>query len=298
MPCSPRIRSLPPTAGPAGRCAGVARAGQLRLQVQVHRALHQLAELLALLGGERVHQPLLRGGPPGQVVDQLGQRLGLAREELAVLGHEVVELLLRVLAAGVRLEHRVEVGEHVLDGLHRLRARRLERLLHALELAVEDLAAQQVVDRLVGLRASSLRQSYGLSACTAGRCRPAACRAPARASGRRRTGRGTARAAPRQRLLEQLADLLQRPVELALAPGLPLPLGDLAAQVVQARAGRRRRGAAGRAAPAGAGAVEHLPRRSRPGRGDVVRRLERVPPAGPGAVAVGGAHRLPALALR
>jgi hypothetical protein len=77
MPCSPRIRSRPPQGRSVGRCAGVAELGHLRLQVEVHRALHQLAELLALLRRERVHQPLLRGGAAGEVVDELLERLGL-----------------------------------------------------------------------------------------------------------------------------------------------------------------------------------------------------------------------------
>ena len=79
MPCSPRIRSraAPRQVGP-GVAQRVAELGHLRLQVHVHRALHQLAELLALLRGERVHQPLLRGGAAGEVVDELLERLRAA----------------------------------------------------------------------------------------------------------------------------------------------------------------------------------------------------------------------------
>ena len=83
----------------------VAELRHLRGEVGVHRALHELAELLALLRGQRVHQPLLGRRPPGEVVDELLERLRAGREELAVLLHELLEPLGGVLAAGVRLEH-------------------------------------------------------------------------------------------------------------------------------------------------------------------------------------------------
>ena len=47
-----------------------------------------------------------RGGPAGQRVDELLEVLRVVGEEVAVLLHELVELLLGVLAARVGLEHR------------------------------------------------------------------------------------------------------------------------------------------------------------------------------------------------
>ena len=88
--------------------------GHLGAQVEVGEGLlGELAELRALLGRQRVEQPLLGGGPPGERLDQLVQGLRAVGEQLAVRGHEVVEVVLGVLAAGVGVEHRVEVGEHV-----------------------------------------------------------------------------------------------------------------------------------------------------------------------------------------
>jgi hypothetical protein len=103
-----------------------------------------------------------------------------------------------------------------------------------------------------------------------------------------------------ERLLEQLAHLLQRAVELPLWPGLALALRDLAAQVVEARAGpsvprRSRSRSASRGLPAVRHPLADLVERRR----HVERRLERVAPAGPLAVAVpGSAHGRPARALK
>ena len=49
-------------------------------------------------GVSDAHHPLRRRRPPGQRVDQLVEILRVVGEELAVLGHELVELLLGVLA--------------------------------------------------------------------------------------------------------------------------------------------------------------------------------------------------------
>ncbi len=154
--------------------------------------------------------------------------------------------------------------------------------------AVEHLAPQQVLDllerlaRLVRLASRSRR-----APAPPGRGRRAACRARSRAAARRRTGRGTAPRAPAERLVEQLAYLLQGAVEAAALAGLALPLADLAQQLVEARAGLARRGAAA--------ASQRLARR-RPSRttspisssacADVERRRQRVGPAVPRPVAV------------
>ena len=281
-----------------GVAEGVAELGQLRGEVQVHGALHQLAELLALLRGQGVHQLLLGGGPPGEVVDELGEVLGLGREELPVPLHERLELLLRVLALRVGLEHRVEVGQHVLDRLHRSRVRLLQRVLHALELAVQDLAAQEVVDlleRRAGLgTAPVVRLERGHRAGGVGRQGVQLELGHAGAV----IGVGEQRGPfELERLLEQLAHLLQGPVELPLLAGLPLTLGDLTTQVVQpAQAvGALAQQVAQRLA--GAGAVQHRLADGVQRRRDVVRRLEGVASTGPRAVAE-PAHPRPSWALR
>ena len=55
-------------------------------------------QLRALLGGHRVHHPLGGGRPLGQGVDQLVDVLRVLGEEVAVLVHEVGEVLGGVLA--------------------------------------------------------------------------------------------------------------------------------------------------------------------------------------------------------
>ena len=111
---------------------------------------HELGELLALLRRERGHQPLGRGLTAGEGVDELVDALGLLGEEVAVLVHEVAEAVGRVLVAGVGGEQVVEVGEHVLDPLHRLRVVARQRLPHPLELRADDLALEHLRDLVVG----------------------------------------------------------------------------------------------------------------------------------------------------
>ncbi len=80
---------------------------------------------------------------------------GLIGEEVAVLVHELGEVLVGVLPRRVLLEQVVEVGEHLRDGRPVLLGRALERLLHPGETLVEQLATEQVLDllvRLAGLR--------------------------------------------------------------------------------------------------------------------------------------------------
>ncbi len=110
------------------RTEGAQVVGQLRHltgQVGVGQCLaHQLAELLALGGGEGRQHAVRCGLPAGQRVDQLVDVLRLVGEEVAVLVHEPPELVRCVVATGMRREQRVEVGEHVLDRIHRSRVRR------------------------------------------------------------------------------------------------------------------------------------------------------------------------------
>jgi len=75
----------------------------------------------------------------------------MVREHVAVPLHELVEVRLGMLAAGVGGQHLVQVAEHVLDPLHRLRVGIAHDLPHAPELAVQHVAAQQVLELLEGL---------------------------------------------------------------------------------------------------------------------------------------------------
>jgi hypothetical protein len=73
-----------------------------------------------LLRAERGEEPLGRGLTSRERVDELVDVLRVLREQVAVLVHEVAELVLGVLAARMRGEQVVQIGEHVLDALHRL----------------------------------------------------------------------------------------------------------------------------------------------------------------------------------
>ena len=146
---------------PLGAAPVLARPQRAQVVVERGQRLHQLGraerllgqghQLGALLGRHRVHHPLRRGGPLGERVEELVDVLGVLREEVAVLVHELGEHLVGVLAEPVRLEHPVEVGEHLVDALAVLVGRVLHRLLHACEALVEQLPAEQVLDLLVVL---------------------------------------------------------------------------------------------------------------------------------------------------
>ena len=112
--------------------------------------LRQLGELGPLLGRHRGEHPLGGRGPlrPARRSSS-STDLGVLGEELAVLLHEVPELLGGVVAAGVSGEQVAEVAEHLLDPLAVLGGGVLERLLHAGEALVEQLAAEQVLDLVV-----------------------------------------------------------------------------------------------------------------------------------------------------
>ena len=154
------LRAAPVLAGPQRLEVGVEpgqRLHQLRRAERLRRELHQL---LALLGAHRVEHPLGGGGALGQGVEQLVDVLRVLREEVAVLVHELLEVLVGVLAALVLLEQLVEVVEHLVDRRAVLVGGVLQRLLHAGEPLVEQLPAEQVLDLLVvlaGLRAMPSR---------------------------------------------------------------------------------------------------------------------------------------------
>ena len=84
-------------------------------------------------------------------VDQLVHGLGILREELPVLVHEVPEVLVCVLTPGVLGQQLVEIGEHLRDRLAVLLRGALQGLLHAGEALIQHLAAELVLDLLIGL---------------------------------------------------------------------------------------------------------------------------------------------------
>src|SRR5437763_1705007 len=87
---------LAPVGSPAAQLVG--QPSHLRGETAVlHHLHHQLRELCLLLRGQGVHQPLGGGGPAGERVDELLERLWVVGEEVAVALHEVSELLRRVL---------------------------------------------------------------------------------------------------------------------------------------------------------------------------------------------------------
>jgi hypothetical protein len=245
------------------------------------------AQFGALLGRQGVHQPLRRGRAAGQRVDQLPQILGLVGEELAVLPHEIGELLGRVLAAGIGIEHVVEGLHHLAHPAHVGLTGVAHGVAQTRELRVEHLLTQQLLDLLVLLpslgRAPLVVAELAHRAGGVGRQRVEFGLGHARGVG----GVGEQRGALRlQRLLEQLLGLLQRAVEAPGAAQLARPLAGALAQRVQAvlavgsRPQQSVQGIA-RGRP-GQHVLTHLVQ----GAADVVGRLQRVGPAVPYAVVV------------
>ena len=296
-------------AEPAAALPVLARAQALQLRVHAGQRLgeprvaegllRQLHQLVALGLAHRVEHPLGGGGPAGEQVDQLLGVLRVLGEELAVLGHELVELRGGVLARGVVGEQVVEVVEHLPDPLDVLGRRVLHRLLHALEPLVEHLAAEQVADLLVGLArvggppvvlgelphgpAGVGGQGVELHLAEPGVVAVVA---------------GERVALGLDRLAEQLADLLQGAVEPVVAlqarpasPDLPrqvvepAPLADAAPQQLLQR--RARRGALHDVA---ADLIQRC--------AEVDRRGERIGPVGVGAVGVPASASLHVSTLR
>jgi hypothetical protein len=112
----------------------------------LQRLLHQRGHVVTLPVGERAEQPLRGGGPADQRVHELLEVARVLREHLAVAVHEAVEVRLGVLTPGVRLQHLVEVGQHVLDPLHGLRIRLPQDFLMPRNWLSRDLAAEQVLE--------------------------------------------------------------------------------------------------------------------------------------------------------
>jgi hypothetical protein len=214
-------------------------------------------------------------------------RLRVVGEELAVLVHELAELLLGVLAPVVRVDEPGEVGDHVLDRREVLLGRVLQRLLHRGERAVEHLPAQQVLDLLVGL--------------------PRLARSPVVVLERADGARGVVGQGVQLRLgqpggvvgigeqlpplrgqcpVEQLADLLQRAVHPPGLAGLAQPVAHRPAQLVEPTPAL---GPAAQQLPQRlphAAAAEHAVADLVDGVAQVVGRGQRVGPPAPAAVPV------------
>ncbi len=113
------------------------------------RLIDQLGQLGALLGGHRVHHALGSSGTGRQRVDEFVRIAGILGEKRAVLAHELVELLGRVLATSVRGEQVVQVRHHLPDPFDVLGAGVLQGFLHALEPGFHQFLAEKILDFLV-----------------------------------------------------------------------------------------------------------------------------------------------------
>ena len=205
----------------------------------VERAGHQPGELLALFVAERAQQAFRRGHPADQRVHQLLEVSRLVREQVAVALHEAIEIGLGVLAACVRGQHLVQVGEHVLDPLHRLRIGIAHDLPHAAELAVEHLAAQQLPELLEGL-AGGGRPPVVVGQLPDGLGRVGGQRVEVRFAQPglvARVGEQLGALLP-DGGVEQGAGLFEYAVEASAAADLPLPLPHPAQHVIKAPAAR------------------------------------------------------------
>ncbi|CAB4712892.1 unannotated protein [freshwater metagenome] len=235
---------------PLGAAPVLPRSQRLQVAVELRERLHQLGaaeglrgqrvELRALLGGHRVAHPLGGGGALGERVEQLVDISWALGEEVAVLVHELVELLGGVLTASVGVEERVEVLQHLVDRRAVLVGGALERLLHAGEALVEHLAPKQVLDLLVVLpRLAALPVVRRQLAHGGGGARRQAFELHLAQGAVAVVHLDVARqllALLEQRAVEELADLLEGAVEVVLLQQLPTPLGHPAREVVEARA--------------------------------------------------------------
>ncbi len=197
------LGARPVFTGPRGLQIGVQSAARLHQRRRPKGLLRQRIQLGALLSAEGV----------GQRVQQFLDIARVLREELAVLVHEVVEILLGVIAAGVLVQQVVEVVQHLVDPLAVLIGGALQRLLHAGEALVEHLAAEQILDLLVlfaGLAAAPVVVGKLLDGL--GRRRRQRLQLKLRKAGVVVQRGGQLLALGQHRLVEQLLDLLQRPV--------------------------------------------------------------------------------------
>ncbi len=196
-----------------------------------------------------------------------------------------------MLPPGIRREHLVKVREHVLDALHRLRIRCLQRLLHAAELAVEHFAAQQVTKPLEG-RPGGRGPPVVVRELLDGLRRVVRQRVQVRLAHPRLVGRIGEQFGPflADGGVEQGPGLFQDAVEAAAAADLPLPLAYPAQQVIKpalvAHAAAEEVPQRIRGGGPGQDVVAHLIHRT----ADVVRRRQRVRAVDITSIPIGG-HR-------
>ena len=210
-----------------------------------------------------------------------------------MLVHELVKAVRRVLAPRVGREQRVEVGQHVLDRVHRGGIRQLQRLPHPRELRIECFTLQHLLDRLV-------RRPRGVRVPVVARQRPDGTGRVVR-HGRqlhlvpaRRVGILARQGVPleSQRLVERGTDIVQRAAEVATTPRgrpqAPDPVGELVESPVPVHPATHQVAQRLLQRAAGEDLATQLVERA----ADVVRRCERVGTAPPRAVTEpAGGHR-------
>ena len=165
--------------------------------VVAQQRVDRVLELGPLLRGQRAQQRLHRGHPVRQLVDDVVERLR-AREELAVLGEELVDVrAARLVARQPLREELVEVADHLalrrevlgLHALHRVGQALAQPVEHRAPEAVDqglEALARVLVDEVVVLEPADPRADVG-------RERVEACRAASRRS-RAASARGRGRA--------------------------------------------------------------------------------------------------------
>ena len=228
------LRRTPVLTGPQAPQRAVQLGQGIHQLRRTEGLLRQRVQLGPLLGGERVAHPLRGGRTLGQGIQQLVDVARILGEELAVLGHELVEVGLRVLPAGMLLQQGIQVIDHLLDPGAVLVGRVLQRLLHPREPLVQLLPAEQLGDLLVRLPGCAGAPLIVTQLVDRGRRRRRQIlQLQFGESGVVVQIAGQLLAFGQHRLIEQLAYLVQRAVEaMALQQLLPL-LGDPASQLIQ-----------------------------------------------------------------
>ena len=251
------LRAAPGLTGPQRLQVGVHPGQLLGQRRRPEGLLGELRQLLPLLGGHRVEHPLGGGRALGEAVEELLDVLGTPvrpREEVSVSTHEGVEVGLGVVALLVLLEQVVEVLEHRVDGRAVLVGGVLQRVLHPGEALVEQLTSEQILDLLVRLaRLAALpvvRRQLGHGRGRVGREVVELHLAQRPVSVVHLDVAGELLALLEHRPVEQLADLLQRAVEVVLSQQVATPLGHPGGRGRRAPPGRCRPGAATWASPA------------------------------------------------
>ena len=143
--------ALAPTHLREHRLQVLAELAHLPPQVHVFEQLvAELLQLRPLLGRHRVHHRLHGGHPPGHLLEQLVESLGVLREEVAEFLHELLEL--GILAALALFEHLVEAGHHVFDVLQVFGGHALHGTGHLIDHLLRQLLTDLVEQLLESLR--------------------------------------------------------------------------------------------------------------------------------------------------